>query len=143
MKKEHLLIFGTSADPIHTGHVQLITDAVRALEKRDIRVREIMMMPVFRHHNIRDAIKRSLPLTFQHRFEICELAATELSEKLSCQVSVSSFERHLVETKNRLISLQKQWKRRPSLTQIFLDFDRRRFSGAEPGFQHWYRWQDL
>lgn len=147
MKKELLLIFGTSADPIHTGHVQLITDAVRALEKRDIRVREIMMMPVFRHHNIRDAIKRSLPLTFQHRFEICELAAAELCEKLSCQVSVSSFERHLVETKNRpnFTAETMEALRATTDPDISLGFliGADSFSGAEPGFQHWYRWQDL
>lgn len=147
MKKELLLIFGTSADPIHTGHVQLITDAVRALEKRDIRVREIMMMPVFRHHNIRDAIKRSLPLTFQHRFEICELAAAELCEKLSCQVNVSSFERHLVETKNRPNFTAETMEALRAITDpdISLGFliGADSFSGEEPGFQHWYRWQDL
>ncbi|MGI6259700.1 MAG: nicotinamide-nucleotide amidohydrolase family protein [Anaerolineaceae bacterium] len=147
MKKELLLVFGTSADPIHSGHVQLIADAVAALARRDIRVCEVMMMPVFRHHNIRDAIKRSLPLTFQHRFEICELAATELKEKLPCKVSVSDLERQLVESKNRSNFTAETMEALREITDpdLFIGFliGADSFSGDKPGFQHWYRWKDL
>ena len=147
MKKELLLVFGTSADPIHSGHVQLIADAVAALERRGVKVREVLIMPVFRHHNIRDAIKRSLPLTFQHRFEICELAAAELREKLSCKVSVSDLERQLVEGKNRSNFTAETMEALRTVTDPDLSIGfligADSFSGEEPGFQHWYRWQDL
>lgn len=147
MKKELLLVFGTSADPIHTGHVQLITDAVAALERRGVKVREVLIMPVFRHHNIRDAIKRSLPLTFQHRFEICEMAAAELNKKLPCKVSVSDLERQLVEGKNRSNFTAETMEALRAVTDPDLSIGfligADSFSGEEPGFQHWYRWQDL
>lgn len=147
MKKELLLVFGTSADPIHSGHVQLIADAVAALARRDIKVREVLIMPVFRHHNIHDAIKRSLPLTFQHRFEICELTAAELNEKLSCKVSVSDLERQLVEGKNRSNFTAETMEALRTVTDPDLSIGfligADSFSGEEPGFQHWYRWQDL
>ncbi len=147
MKKELLLVFGTSADPIHSGHVQLITDAVAALARRGVKVREVLIMPVFRHHNIRDAIKRSLPLTFQHRFEICELAAAELNEKLSCKVSVSDLERQLVESKNRSNFTAETMEALREITDPDLSIGfligADSFSGDEPGFQHWYRWKDL
>jgi PncC family amidohydrolase len=127
--------------------VQLITDAVAALERRGVKVREVLIMPVFRHHNIRDAIKRSLPLTFQHRFEICELAAAELNEKLSCKVSVSDLERQLVEGKNRSNFTAETMEALRAVTDPDLSIGfligADSFSGEEPGFQHWYRWQDL
>ena len=34
MRKQLLLVFGTSADPLHEGHVELIVDAVKALTAR-------------------------------------------------------------------------------------------------------------
>ncbi len=52
-KRPLLLVFGTSADPIHAGHVRLVTGAVRALQARGEQVAEVMIMPVFRHHNLR------------------------------------------------------------------------------------------
>jgi len=63
-KRPILLVFGTSADPIHTGHVHLVTGAVRALQARGEQVAEVMLMPVFRHHNLQDMVKRSLSAYF-------------------------------------------------------------------------------
>ena len=99
-----LLIFGTSADPVHQGHVHLVTEAVRALQARGEQVAEIMLMPVFRHHNLQDMIKRSLPLTFEYRFGLCQLAAEEIKRGLQqpeLKIGVSRLEESLALKTNR------------------------------------------
>lgn len=147
MSKEMLLVFGTSADPIHQGHVQLVRDAVNALQKRGVQVREVLIMPVFRHHNIRDNVKRSLPLTFAHRFVLSETAANELQATLLLPVSVSDLERELVWRGNRpnftaetIAALRE--KIDPELEIGFL-IGADSFSGSDPSFGHWHQWQEL
>ena len=147
LPKELLLVFGTSADPIHQGHVQLVADAVHALEKRNIRVSEVVFMPVYRHHNIRDGVKASLPLTFEHRFDLCEIAASQLREVLDCPVSVNDLERSLVWCNNRpnftaetMAALRATTDPK---TEIGFLIGVDSFSGSNPGFGQWYRWQDL
>jgi nicotinic acid mononucleotide adenylyltransferase len=70
----------------------------RALDRRGWQVREVMILPVYRHHNTRDAVKRSLPLTYEHRFELCQLAAGDIARELAgiveC-VSVSRLEEEI------------------------------------------------
>ena len=59
-----ILVFGTSADPFHLGHTELIVDAVHALEARGHDVQEVVILPVYRHHNIQEEFKKNLPYTF-------------------------------------------------------------------------------
>ena len=104
MREQLTLVFGTSADPLHEGHVELIVDAVHALSARGFNVAEVVIMPVFRHHNIREDVKQSLSLTYDYRFAICQLAAIEISAFLAGtvkKVSVSSLEKDLVWQTNR------------------------------------------
>jgi len=84
-KRPILLVFGTSADPIHAGHVRLVTGAVRALQARGEQVAEVMLMPVFRHHNLQDMVKRSLPLTFEHRLTSASWQLMKFSENWDSQ----------------------------------------------------------
>jgi len=150
MNKELILIFGTSADPLHRGHTQLVIDAVKALHSRDLKVARVMILPVFRHHNIQEGVKRSLPLTFEHRFDICQLAAEEIYQGLQGlvdQVEVSDLERELVSQNNR-----------PNFTSETMEVLRQRsdpsydlgfligsdsFTGENPSFGHWFHWQEL
>ena len=149
-KRPILLVFGTSADPIHAGHVRLVTGAVRALQARCEQVVEVMLMPVFRHHNLQDMVKRSLPLTFEHRFDLCQLAADEIFRELGqpdLKISVSRLEEDLARRTNR-----------PNFTSETLAFLRQsispglkiafligvdNFSGDEPSFGQWYQWEQL
>jgi len=149
-KRPVLLVFGTSADPIHQGHILLVVEAVRALQARGERVAEVMLMPVFRHHNLQDMVKRSLPLTFEHRFDLCQIAADQMSRKLSLpeiKISVSRLEEDLAKKSNRpnftsetLASLRQ--KVDPGLKIAFL-IGVDSFSGDEPSFGQWYHWERL
>jgi len=149
-KRPILLVFGTSADPIHTGHVRVVTGAVRALQARGKQVAEVMLMPVFRHHNLQDAAKRSLPLTFEHRYDLSQLAADEIMRELGQQglkISVSRLEETLAQSSNRpnftsetLASLRQLID--PALKIAFL-IGVDSFSGDEPSFGKWFQWQSL
>ena len=150
MKKQLMLIFGTSADPLHEGHIELIVDAVHALSARGYDVAEVVLMPVFRHHNIQDGIKSSLTLTFEHRFAICQLAAAELTRLLEgevAKVSVSSLERELVWQGNRpnFTAETLQALRAQTDLQLELAFliGADSFSGEQPSFSRWFRWEQL
>jgi len=149
-KRPILLVFGTSADPIHAGHISLVVGAVRALQSRGGQVAEVMLMPVFRHHNLQDMVKRSLPLTFEHRFDLSQLAAVEIKRKLGqpeLKISVSRLEEELAQKSNRpnftsetLTSLRQQID--PGLKIAFL-IGVDSFSGDEPNFGQWFEWDHL
>jgi len=149
-KRPILLVFGTSADPIHAGHIHLVTGAVRALQARGEHVAEVMLMPVFRHHNLQDMVKRSLPLTFEHRFDLSQLAADEIKTELGQQdlkLSVSRLEESLARSSNRpnftsetISSLRQQID--PGLKIAFL-IGVDSFSGDEPNFGQWFQWERL
>ncbi|HOZ37927.1 MAG TPA: nicotinamide-nucleotide amidohydrolase family protein [Anaerolineaceae bacterium] len=149
-KRPILLVFGTSADPIHAGHISLVVGAVRALQTRGEQVAEVMLMPVFRHHNLQDTVKRSLPLTFAHRFDLSQLAAEEIKRNLEqpeLNVSVSRLEEKLAQKSNRpnftsetLTSLRQQTD--PGQKIAFL-IGVDSFSGDEPNFGQWFEWDRL
>ena len=145
-----MLVFGTSADPLHEGHVELIVDAVNALSARGWDVTEVVLMPVFRHHNIRQGVKRSLTLTFDHRFAICQLAAIEIAKVLKGivgKVSVSDLERELVWQSNRpnftAETLEVLRARTDEQVELAFLVGADSFSGEQPTFSQWYRWEEL
>ena len=150
MIKDMLLVFGTSADPLHKGHTQLVIDAVKALHSRGQKVARVILIPVFRHHNIQEGVKRSLPLTFEHRFDICHLAAQEIYQGLQGlvdRVEVSDLEWELVSQNNRpnftaetMTVLRKRID--PSYELGFL-IGSDSFTGEKPSFGQWFHWQDL
>ena len=107
-------------------------------------------MPVFRHHNVRDGVKRSLPLTYEHRFAMCELAAQELRETLKGEVSsvqVSDLEKELVWQNNRPNFTAETMSALRSLTDPDLELafliGADSFAGKKPVFLSWYNWQKL
>ncbi|MEL7637104.1 MAG: nicotinamide-nucleotide amidohydrolase family protein [Anaerolineaceae bacterium] len=150
MKKQLMLVFGTSADPLHEGHIELIVDAVQALSARGFEVAEVVLMPVFRHHNIREGVKSSLSLTYEHRFAICQLAADEIAQALAGiveKVTVSDLEREMVWQSNRpnFTAETLEALRARTNTQVELAFlvGADSFSGDSPAFSQWYRWEEL
>lgn len=150
MKKQLMLVFGTSADPLHEGHIELIVDAVQALSARGFEVAEVVLMPVFRHHNIREGVKSSLSLTYEHRFAICQLAADEIAQALAGiveKVTVSDLERELVWQSNRpnftAETLEALRARTNAQVELAFLVGADSFSGDSPAFSQWYRWEEL
>lgn len=141
---ELLLVFGTSADPFHLGHASLVVQAVKELAVRGQRTRQVVIMPIFRHHNILDNVKRSLPPTYQHRFDICQLFTEQIAADLGALVAdvrVSDLERRLVEGTSRpnftvetLTALRESVD--PALELAFL-LGADTFAGEKPSFQNW------
>lgn len=145
-----LLVFGSSADPIHQGHSALITSAARALSRRGWQVREVMIMPVYRHHNTQDAVKRSLPFTYEQRFELCQLAASSIARELAGtveHVSVSRLEEEIARGSHRpnlsvetFARLREQTE--PAVCLAFL-LGADSFAGENPPLNHWYNLDEL
>lgn len=145
-----LLVFGSSADPIHQGHSALITSAARALSRRGWQVREVMIMPVYRHHNTQDAVKRSLPFTYEQRFELCQLAASGIARELAGtveRVSVSRLEEEIARDSHRpnlsvetFARLREQTE--PTICLAFL-LGADSFAGENPPLNHWYNLDEL
>ncbi|MGB4594566.1 MAG: nicotinate-nicotinamide nucleotide adenylyltransferase [Anaerolineaceae bacterium] len=77
------LVFGTSAAPIHAGHIELIVDAVHAIERRSHQVDEVVILPVYRRHNISEETKQALQETFEDRLALCQIAAREITATLN------------------------------------------------------------
>ncbi len=144
------LVFGTSADPIHEGHVELLVDAAHALTARGYQIAEIVLLPVYRHHSVQDSVKRSLPLSYDDRFALCQLAATEIEDKLKGlveKISVSNLEKELVWQNSRpnftTETMQAMRKQTEAGTELAFLIGADSFSGEQPSFSQWYRWQEL
>ena len=148
--KKIKLIFGTSADPIHEGHVELLVDAAQALIARGYQIEEIVLMPVYRHHSVKDSVKRSLPLSYDARFALCQLAAIEIEDKLKGfieKVSVSDLEKELVWQNSRpnftAETMETMRNQTEAGTKLAFLIGADSFSGEHPSFSQWYRWQEL
>jgi nicotinamide-nucleotide amidase len=143
--KPLLLVFGTSADPFHEGHKALVVESVKALEKAGRRVQKVLIMPVFRHNNLRDDVKQFLPLSYEDRLAICELeaAAIEASLKaLNVPVQVSRLEQQLALeshkanfTSETMQSLRQTTEKSFDLA-FLIGIDP--FTGEDPTFSHWH-----
>ena len=143
--KPLLLVFGTSADPFHEGHETLIVESVKALEKAGLRVQKVLIMPVFRHNNLQDDVKQFLPLSYEDRLAICELAAAEIKESLKAlnvPVEVSRLEQELAlrSHKANFTSETMQALRQTTDEALELAFliGIDPFTGEDPTFSHWY-----
>ncbi len=145
-----LLVFGSSADPFHKGHSSLVVSAARALTRRGWRVEELMLLPVYRHHNTLDAVKRSLPLTFEHRFALCQLAAGDIARELAGiveRVSVSRLEEEIARGSHRpnlsaetFARLREQCD--PAVRLAFL-LGTDSVTGEDPSLNHWFNLDEL
>ena len=141
-----LLVFGTSADPFHEGHEALIVESVRALTKIGRRVQKVLIMPVFRHNNLKDDVKQFLPLSYEDRLAICELAAAEIEDSLkdlNVPVQVSRLEQQLaLESRKANFTSETMQALRESIDEslelaFLIGIDS--FEGEDPTFRHWHR----
>ncbi len=139
------LVFGLSADPIHVGHVEMVTQSTRALVRRGYRIAEILLVPVYRR-NPTGISKERIPETYGHRLAMCTLAATEIAERLGPHVGLvraSEVEGELARersspnyTAETLAVLKARLD--PQIGLIFL-ISGELVSGPDPQFGRWYR----
>jgi nicotinic acid mononucleotide adenylyltransferase len=94
------LFYGLSADPVHQGHIDLVTAAVTELRGRDYDISLVLLVPVYRRNPVGEQAKHGLPETYEDRVQMAELAAGVLGERLAgvgCAVKVSQAARELAE----------------------------------------------
>ena len=77
------LFYGLSADPVHQGHVDLVTAAVTELHDRGYVVAEVLLVPVYRRNPVGEQPKNGLPATYEDRVQMTALAAGVISERLA------------------------------------------------------------
>jgi nicotinate (nicotinamide) nucleotide adenylyltransferase len=91
----YALIYGLSANPVHQGHIDLVTGALDNLLNLGYDVAQTVIIPVYRRNPVGN-IKDDLPETFEQRMKMCEIAAQEvLSTYPDIPISVSRVEAHL------------------------------------------------
>ncbi|MEA4811453.1 MAG: nicotinamide-nucleotide amidohydrolase family protein [Anaerolineaceae bacterium] len=148
--KAFVLVFGTSADPFHEGHKALVLESVKALARQGHSVCEVLIMPVYRHHNLQDDVKEFLPLSYEDRFAVCQLAAQEIEaalKPLGTSVKVSRLEKELAERSNKANftseTLQALRQNLPPNLQLAFLVGIDPFAGEDPAFGHWYKPDEL
>jgi nicotinic acid mononucleotide adenylyltransferase len=139
----HMLVFGLSANPVHEGHVALVTETVRALTDRGYPLAGALLLPTYRRNPVGSA-KERLPQTFDHRFAMCCLGAREIRRRLetaTLPVRASRIEKWLVRdsgepnyTVETLAALDRLTSDGCEL--IFL-MSADLFAGEEPEFARW------
>jgi len=141
---EFVLVFGLSADPIHVGHVETVTQAYQALTKLGIPVTRILLLPTYRRNPV-GAEKSRLPATFTARYIMCALAAQEISQRLKLPpqaVSVSDLEAELARKRRmpnytaETLTLLKL-RTAPNTGLLFL-LSSELVAGEVPQFSRWY-----
>jgi nicotinate-nucleotide adenylyltransferase len=148
MYEKYVLVYGLSANPIHQVHVDLLSDAAKALVRRGYKIEKAMLIPVYRR-NLADEKKDDLPQTFELRFAMCELAAEEIARRLEAvaiPVEVSRIEEKLGKAKKEpnytletLLHLQAEF---PDVGWIFL-LSSDLVSGDSPEFGRWHQPETL
>jgi nicotinate (nicotinamide) nucleotide adenylyltransferase len=139
------LVYGLSADPVHTGHVVMLTESARGLIHRGYGLAKITLLPVYRRNPV-GATKASLPKSFHHRLVMCGFAAREVAQRLDMvpgRVRASALEADLARHHNRpnttaetLTAMRLRSSRDSRL--IFL-ISSELVAGSRPQFARWYR----
>lgn len=147
-KNAYLLVFGLSANPAHQGHVQLVSEAASALRTHGSPISRVLITPVYRR-NATGKQKDDLPETFEDRFAMCLLAATEIADRLSplqIPVEVSRIEETLAKlrsepnwTMETLTELHAHWPAHQLMFLLSSDI----VSGTEPELARWSRIDEL
>lgn len=97
----YVIIYGLSANPVHQGHIDLLTGALSNLLALNFHIKEVLIIPVYRRNPV-GSRKDYLPGTYEKRVRMCELASKEVSALFTkIPVNVSRVEEQLA-TKSHL-----------------------------------------
>jgi len=145
LKPRYRLVFGLSADPVHTGHIEMVARSAGRLIERGYNLAQVLLVPVYRRNPV-GARKGRLPETYPHRYEMCRLAAQEVAARLqrdSVDVRVSSIEAELARDNDRpnytAETMTALGAGSPPDTGLIFLISSELVSGPDPQFGHWYR----
>jgi nicotinate (nicotinamide) nucleotide adenylyltransferase len=138
------IVYGLSADPVHQMHVDLVIEAAGKLRGRGFRIARIVIVPVYRRNPAGEKQKGALAASYEDRFAMCELAATEISHGLGepeAFVKVSRIDQRLAQsTKNpnyTVETLQALQSEESPGTKWVLLLGSDLVSGGEPELRYW------
>jgi len=140
MFKSFSILFGLTADPVHKGHEQAIINGISFLRQQGFTIEQFLLIPVYQP-NLIDHKQRPVA-SFQHRFNMCELIAKNLSKQLKCDIKVSKIEHDIAlktGQKNYTLNTLKQLNIDNCLFMVSADH----FQGHSPKFNKWFRWKEL
>jgi nicotinic acid mononucleotide adenylyltransferase len=144
------LFYGLSADPVHQGHVDLVTAAATELHGRGYAVAEVLLVPVYRRNPVGEQPKNSLPATYEDRVRMTELAAGVMSERLAgtglaVKFSVSLAARELaLRSGGPNYDLETlRYVRKEADGELLYLMSAELVSGPDPEFAHWHQPAEL
>ena len=140
---EHVLIFGLSANPVHQGHIDVLTGVLTGLRELGYKIEAALILPVYRR-NPTGTRKDTLPETYEQRVAMCELAAQEVNRvQTAVPVKVSRIEAQLVQcgTSPNYTAETLTYLKKHELTGKALMFvvSSQLLYGADPEFSHWHQ----
>jgi nicotinic acid mononucleotide adenylyltransferase len=142
------LFYGLSADPVHQGHVDLVTAAVTELHDRGYVVAGVLLVPVYRRNPVGQQPKNGLPETFDDRVRMTGLAADVMSERLAGTGSAVTVSRIAKELATRsggpnydLETLR--YVRKEAEGELLYLMSAELVSGPDPEFAHWHQPAEL
>ena len=139
------LVFGLSADPVHSGHVEMVVQSTLRLAERGFGIVDVLLVPVYRRNPVGSA-KERLPASYRHRLAMCRLAAQEIAERLAAPqayVRASALEAALAQNRRQpnytaeTLALLKL-RSKPGTGLIFL-ISSELVAGPNPQLARWYR----
>jgi len=144
------LFYGLSADPVHQGHIDLVTAAVTELGDRGYAIPLVLLVPVYRRNPVGDQPKNGLPETYQDRVQMSELAAGVMGRRLAgtgCTVKVSLAARDLAmrsgEPNYDLETLRYIRDQQEADGELLYLMSAELVSGPEPEFGRWHQPAEL
>lgn len=130
-----ILFFGFSADPPHSGHIEMVNGALTGLARRGIGINRTLVVPTFRRNPV-GVRKDRLPSTFPQRLKLAQLAFDGIAD-------VSDIERTLVADSDQpnytATTLQAILGQAEGATEIYLLLSSEFFSGDAPQFERWHQ----
>jgi nicotinic acid mononucleotide adenylyltransferase len=142
------LFYGLSADPVHQGHIDLVTAAVTELRRRGYDISLVLLVPVYRRNPVGEQAKNSLPETYEDRIQLAELAAGVIGQRLAgtgtlnCVVKVSQAARELAERSGGpnydLETLRYVAENEVPGSELLFLMSAELVSGPDPEFARWH-----
>jgi nicotinic acid mononucleotide adenylyltransferase len=144
------LFYGLSADPVHQGHIDLVTAAVTELSDRGYAIPLVLLVPVYRRNPVGEQPKNGLPETYQDRVQMSELAAGLMGKRLAglgCTVKVSLAARDLAMRSGGpnydLETVRYVRKQKEAEGELVYLMSAELVSGPEPEFGRWHKPAEL